>query len=87
MTKTFYILLDGNIIRDVIEYPHEGYIEVQLPFPLPIGINGGWWKWQDGQLVECPELKPVDPESLETRLAAAEDAILALLFPPMQEVK
>ena len=64
--KTFYVLLDGdNFIRDVIEYEHDGYAEVELPFPLPVGINGGWWKLENGQLVEYPELKPKDSTEIE----------------------
>ena len=38
--KTFYLALDGDIIVDAIEYPHDGYIEVELPAThLPAGIN------------------------------------------------
>lgn len=62
MRKTFYILLDGdNVVRDIIEYPHEGYIEIEADWPLPIGATGGWFKWEDGQFVEYPELRPPNP--------------------------
>ena len=82
ITKKLYLQLDqNNIIRDCIEYPHEGYIEHEATLPLPIGLIGGWWKLENGEFVEYPELKPDAP--LEERLRAAEDAILALLFPPM----
>ena len=44
--KTYYIQLDqDNIIRDVVGMPVDGYMEVQIEGPLPIGINGGWYKW------------------------------------------
>ena len=45
--KKWYLKLDvNNVILDAIEYPFEGYVEVQLPdTQLPAGINGGWYKW------------------------------------------
>ena len=48
--KTWYLKLNvNNVILDAIEYPHEGYIEVQLPdTQLPAGINGGWYKFTNG---------------------------------------
>lgn len=59
----YYILLDeNNIIRDAVTYPVDGYIEVEYDKPvLPAGINGGWWKYENGQFVEYPELKPKNP--------------------------
>ena len=43
--KTYYIQLDqNNIIRDVVGMPVDGYMEVQIEGPLPVGINGGWYK-------------------------------------------
>ena len=40
--KTFYLALDGDIIVDAIEYPHDGYIEVELPTTRCLrGDNGG----------------------------------------------
>lgn len=78
--KTFYIRLDQDgIIRDILEFPHEGYIEVQMQTPLPAGINGGWYRWDGENLVEVPELKPVDPEDMRQRLADLEEAIAAIL--------
>lgn len=72
MIKTFYVqLADDNAIKDVVENPHENYVEVQLETPLPAGINGGWYKLIDGVLVEFPELKPKD-ESDDLHLALAE---------------
>jgi hypothetical protein len=44
--KTFYFLLDGDIITDAIEYMVDGYTEVQLDQThLPAGINGGYYRW------------------------------------------
>ncbi|UPK45775.1 hypothetical protein [Paenibacillus pabuli] len=76
----FYIKLDGDIIRDIIEYPYQGYQEVEIPTPLPIGINGGYYRWQDGQAVLDQALKdevdkasrPIEYVELEQRLAASE---------------
>ena len=88
----YYLLLDeNNIIRDAISYPVEGYIEVEVDKPFPAGINGGWYKWENGTYVEIPELKPkgIDHELLETALQriaelekhvdASEQAILAIM--------
>lgn len=42
----FYFKLDDDIIRDVIEYEHEGYTQVELPMThLPAGINAGHYRW------------------------------------------
>ena len=76
--KTYYIQLDqDNIIRDVVEMPVDGYMEVQIEGPLPIGINGGWYKWENGTYMECPELKP--ETEMELRIADFEAAIAAIL--------
>ena len=76
--KTYYIQFDqNNIIRDVVEMPVDGYMEVQIEGPLPIGINGGWYKWENGTYVECPELKP--ETEFEHRIADLEMAIAAIL--------
>lgn len=77
MQKTFYIQLDkNNIVRDVIEFPHEGYLEVILDTPLPVGISGGWFKYENGELIECPELKPKPTD--EQRLEELEQIIADL---------
>lgn len=71
----FYVQLDsGNIIRDIIEYEHPGYISVEAELPLPVGINGGWFKLEDGKFVEYPELRPNKDtlEMTEVKLAIAE---------------
>lgn len=74
----YYILLDeNNIIRDAITYPVDGYIEVEVPGLFPAGINGGWYKWENGTYVEVPELKPMN--ELEQRVADLEAAIAAIL--------
>ena len=81
----YYLLLDeNNIIQDAISYPTDGYIEVEVDKPFPAGINGGWYKWENGTYVEIPELKPkgIDRELIETvlqRVDASEQAILALM--------
>ena len=76
--KTYYIQLDqNNIIRDVVEMPVDGYMEVQIEDPLPVGINGGWYKWENGTYVECPELKP--ETEIEQCISDLEMAIAAIL--------
>lgn len=80
MKKMFYIQVDKNgIIRDVIEFPYDGYMQVELDTPLPPGINGGWYRWnaEAGTYEEVPELRPQDP--LEQRIADIEAAIAAIL--------
>jgi len=65
----FHIQVDQeNIIRDCIEYPHPGYIEVpNLTTPLPESFIAGWHKWENGQAVLVPELKqaPIDVQIAE----------------------
>ena len=88
----YYLLLDeNNIIQDAISYSTDGYIEVEVDKPFPAGINGGWYKWENGTYVEIPELKPkgIDRELLEAALQriaelekqadASAQAILALM--------
>ncbi|PZT54129.1 hypothetical protein [Paenibacillus silvae] len=77
----FYFQLDGDIIRDAITYPYDGYTEVDLDTTyLPAGINAGYYRLQDGVPVLDLTLKeevdkasrPADYVELEQRLAAAE---------------
>ena len=59
MAKIYFKLNKDNIIIDATEFPTEGYVEYETDeVPLPAGINGGWWEFTDGQLIEHPELKP-----------------------------
>jgi len=75
--KYYFRLNQDNIIVDAITFPIEGYIEYETDYPLPAGINGGWWKFENGQPVEYPELKP--ETELEQRIADLEAAIAAIL--------
>lgn len=53
-----YVKIDkDNIIRDCITYPYGDYIEVDV-VEIPLGVYGGWFKLENGIIVECPELKP-----------------------------
>jgi hypothetical protein len=46
MMKSYWFLLNDDIIVDAIEYEHADFIKVQLPDEqLPAGINGGWYRW------------------------------------------
>lgn len=77
----FYFLLDGDIIRDAITFPHPGYTEAELDLAhLPAGINAGYYRWDGESFVLDQALKdeadkanrPDDYVELESRLAAAE---------------
>ncbi|RUS47573.1 hypothetical protein [Cohnella sp. AR92] len=70
--RTFYFQLDGNIIRDAIEYPFDGYTAVQLEVThLPAGINAGYYRWNgtayliDEELRAQIEQASVDPTVAE----------------------
>lgn len=57
----FYLQVNqNNIITDAITYPYENYIEYEAAI-LPSGVNGGWFKLENGVIVEYLELKPVVP--------------------------
>jgi hypothetical protein len=75
--KYYFRLNQDNIIVDAITYPVDGYIEYETDYPLPAGINGGWWRFENGQPIEYPELKP--ETELEQRLADLEMAMDAIL--------
>lgn len=58
--KYYLQINEKNIITDVINYESEGYILYETELPFMAGINGGWWKLENGIVVEYPELKPTD---------------------------
>lgn len=61
--QTFYLQVQPNgIITDAIDYPHGNYVPVEAEL-LPVGVHGGWFKLENGIIVEHPELKPADPVS------------------------
>ena len=74
--KYYFRLNQDNIIVDAITFPVEGYVEYETDYPLPAGINGGWWKFENGQPVEYPELKP--ETELEQHITDLENAIMEL---------
>jgi hypothetical protein len=81
--KYYFRLNQDNIIVDAITYPVDGYIEYETDYPLPAGINGGWWKLEGGMPVEHLELKPkvYDEEFLELKKQVQDQAIaLAVLL-------
>jgi len=56
--KKFYFQLDGDIITDVIEYPHGNYVEVELDQThLPSGINAGYYRLNGNIYTLDEELK------------------------------
>lgn len=61
--NTFYLQVqpDGTI-TDAIEYPYKDYVAVELA-SLPNGILGGWFKYENGVVVEYPNLKPTEGTS------------------------
>lgn len=79
MLKTFYLQVDNNdFIRDCIEYQHDDYKQIELNTPLPVGLIGGWFKFENGQIVEHPELKPLpepDYTDLDLRITETELAV------------
>jgi len=57
--KTFYLQVNSSgLITDAIDYPYGDYVEVTVA-SLPVGVNGGWFKLENGVIVEHLELKPV----------------------------
>ncbi|KMY49246.1 hypothetical protein [Peribacillus loiseleuriae] len=54
----FYLQVQKDgLITDAITYPYGNYIEYEVEH-LPPGVNGGWFKLENGVIVEYPELKP-----------------------------
>lgn len=57
-----YVKIDSEkVIRDCITYEHEGFVKVEVE-EIPYGILGGWFKLENGKIVEYPELKPLSQE-------------------------
>jgi hypothetical protein len=79
-TKTFYLQLDQeNIVRDVIEMPYKGYVPLDLPLPLPVGINAGWYRcdYVEGTITLDEDLRNRDISVIiERERKQAEDALL-----------
>jgi hypothetical protein len=70
MSKPFYLKVEANgIISDCITYPYEDYIEHQGD--VPMAVLGGWHKYENGSIIEIPELNPT---TIENQIAAAVDA-------------
>ncbi|PKP29452.1 MAG: hypothetical protein CVU00_15530 [Bacteroidetes bacterium HGW-Bacteroidetes-17] len=78
--KCYLQVQPDNTITDAITYPFGDYIEHQTDF-LPADVMGGWFKLENGVIVEYPELKPltkddqiskIETELLNTKLAMAE---------------
>lgn len=58
----FYLQVQSDgTITDAITYQHGNYVEYEAEI-LPIGINGGWFKLENGVIVEYPNLKPMTTE-------------------------
>ncbi len=78
--KEFYLQVQSDgTITDAITNPYEDYVKFEAE-QLPIGVYGGWWKLEDGKLVEYPELKPKDEneelEELRNNIADLWEVIL-----------
>ena len=68
---------NDNIITDCISYEYQGYV----PFEgvTPPSVNGGWFKLENGVIVEYPELKPIDEtEELKQRISDLELQVATL---------
>lgn len=55
--KDFYFLLDGDIIKDVVEYQVTGYVLVTIQDSLPPGVNAGYYRLVDGFITLDEALK------------------------------
>lgn len=83
---TFYLRVDkDNIIQDAITYPHEGFVPFETDLThLPVGVNGGWFKFENNELIEVPELKPINRdkelELLKQSQAEQDEILLQLLM-------
>lgn len=78
--KYYLQINQEGFITDAIDYPLDGYVLYETDYPLPLGINGGWWKLEDGNPVEYVTLKPknVDIEELRLKQNQVELAIAEL---------
>lgn len=80
--KKFYLKINSeNIVVDALSFPYEGYVEYETD-ELPPGAFSGWFKLENGQLVEYPELKPEDPvdemTALKNKIELQEQALAEL---------
>ena len=81
MNKKFYLQVNpNNIITDAVDYIVDGYIEYETDDTLPIGLIGGWYKYENGIIVEYPELKPAVEIELKERVNLLEQALNELLL-------
>ncbi|WP_339321368.1 hypothetical protein [Paenibacillus sp. FSL W8-0194] len=57
--KKWYLKLQGDIVKDVIEFPYEGYTEIELGDGryLPDNILGRYYRWDGTDFVFDAELK------------------------------
>lgn len=85
MVKKFYLKVNkDNIVTDALSFPYEGYVEYETD-ELPAGAFSGWFKLENGMLVEYPELKPPEQPNpndemmeLKRQVAEQEQAIMEL---------
>lgn len=89
--KTYYFQVDPktNIITDAIEYPYADYVPYETDSRLPIGIYSGWFKLEDGVVVEYPDLKPVDKSSeMDARTELLQQSLSEVtMYMAEQEIK
>lgn len=78
MIKTFYVQLDHeNKITDIIEFPYEDYIKVNLATPLPPNILGGAYELINNQPIYRKEW---DTNNFNTLLLQQQEVIDQLLL-------
>ena len=82
--NTFYLQVNSdNIITDAISYPYGDYVEY-VSDGLPSSVNGGWFKFENGIIVEYPALKPISPEveidTLKMEIASIQEVLDFLLM-------
>lgn len=67
MIKQFYIQVnETQIITDILEFPYQDYIEVQLNTPIPPRIMSGCYKLVNGEVVYIQNL---DEDELSNKIS------------------
>ena len=65
-------------VTDVITYPHAGYIEIELPTPLPASVLGGAYQLKSGKLTYRGDWDV--QEGTEVQAGIDVDNLISVLF-------
>ncbi|PWW37406.1 MULTISPECIES: hypothetical protein [Paenibacillus] len=56
--RKLYVLLERDgLVRDIITFPHEDYLEIELDYPIPDDVMSGYYMVIDNELVVDEERK------------------------------